>query len=154
MARYASRTDVASDRSRSAIEKLLMAHGATSFVYGWDASHDRMQFVLHERAIRFLLPRVTVDDLSRQKKRGRFQSPAAAGRALEQANRQRWRALYLVIRAKLEAVEAGIAIFDQEFLAFIMGRDGMTVGDLILPQLTTHGEWPGRALLGSGKDPR
>jgi hypothetical protein len=43
----------------------------------------------------------------------------AIARAIDQADRQRWRALYLVIRAKLEAVEAGIAVYEQEFLAFI-----------------------------------
>jgi hypothetical protein len=40
-----------------------------------------------------------------------------------------------VIRAKLEAVEAGIAVFESEFLSFIVMDDGMTVGDILVPRL-------------------
>jgi hypothetical protein len=38
----------------------------------------------------------------------------------EAATRQRWRALVLVIKAKLEAVEAGISTLESEFLANIV----------------------------------
>ena len=36
----------------------------------------------------------------------------------EQACRQRWRALALVIKAKLEAIDAEISTFEEEFLPF------------------------------------
>lgn len=45
----------------------------------------------------------------------------------EKATRQRWRALALVIKAKLEAVASGITEFEQEFLAHIVLPDGRTV---------------------------
>ena len=48
--------------------------------------------------------------------------------------RQRWRALNLAIKAKLEAVESGIVTFDQEFLAHIVGPSGQTVKPLIALQ--------------------
>jgi hypothetical protein len=57
--------------------------------------------------------------------------------AWEQACRQRWRALALVVKAKLEAVECGISTFEEEFLAWMMLPDGSTVGDRMLPQLET-----------------
>ena len=41
-----------------------------------------------------------------------------------QACRQRWRALLLIIRAKLEAVESGITTLESEFLANIVLPDG------------------------------
>ena len=53
----------------------------------------------------------------------------------EQAVRQRWRALHLVIQAKLEAVETGISTFDEEFLAWITLPDDTTVGQRLLPQV-------------------
>jgi hypothetical protein len=40
-----------------------------------------------------------------------------------------------VIRAKLEAVEQGIATFQQEFLAHIVLPNGQTAGEFLLPQL-------------------
>lgn len=39
------------------------------------------------------------------------------------------RALALCIKAKLEAVQAGIVTFDEEFLAHFLLPDGKTVGD-------------------------
>lgn len=53
------------------------------------------------------------------------------------AERQRWRALALVIKAKLEAVEAGITEFEEEFLAHIVLPNGGTVGQFMLPQVAT-----------------
>jgi len=45
------------------------------------------------------------------------------------------RALALVIKAKLEAVESGITVFDDEFMAHIVLPDGSTVGDFMKPQI-------------------
>jgi hypothetical protein len=53
----------------------------------------------------------------------------------EQACRQRWRALALVIKAKLEAIETGIASFEDEFLAYTMLPSGETVGAWLAPQM-------------------
>jgi hypothetical protein len=52
-------------------------------------------------------------------------------RHLEKAERQRWRALLLVIKAKLEAVESAITAFDEEFLAHIVMPNDRTVADLV-----------------------
>ncbi len=134
--RYAAGTAVPILRSKTAIERLLVQHGAAEFASGWNGTHDTMQFRLFDRTIRFVLPRP--DRNSRpytHDKRGFRRSPSTITRIVEQADRQRWRALYLVIRAKIEAVEAGIAVFEQEFLAFIVMPSGMTVGDVLVPQL-------------------
>ena len=53
----------------------------------------------------------------------------------EQACRQRWRALLLVIKAKLEAVTAGISTMEAEFLANIVLPDNTTAGDWMIPQI-------------------
>jgi hypothetical protein len=55
--------------------------------------------------------------------------------AAAQEDRQRWRALALVIKAKLEAVQAGIVTFEEEFLAHILLPSGETVGEWATPQL-------------------
>lgn len=60
---------------------------------------------------------------------------AQVEKAYEQAVRQRWRALALMVKAKLEAVEAEIATFEEEFLAHIVLPDGSTVGQTMIPQV-------------------
>ena len=47
----------------------------------------------------------------------------------------RWRALLLVIKAKLEAVTAGISTIETEFLANIVLPDNTTAGEWMLPQI-------------------
>jgi len=46
-----------------------------------------------------------------------------------------WRALALVVKAKLEAVEVGISTFDEEFLSNIVLPDNTTVGAHMIPQV-------------------
>lgn len=136
--RYASATEVNISRTKSQIESLLVRHGAKDFASGWNATHDTLQFSLYNQTVRFVLPRVDAEKLS-QSPKGRKRKPAALVKAIDQANRQRWRALLLVIRAKIEAVEAGIAIFEQEFLAFLVQPNGMTIGDMLVPALHNGG---------------
>ncbi len=69
---------------------------------------------------------------------GRPKPADAVHKAWEQGCRQRWRALALAIKAKLEAVECGIVTFDQEFLAHIVGPDGRTVGETIIPMIEAN----------------
>ena len=61
----------------------------------------------------------------------RYWRPPSSGWAC----RQTWRALALVVKAKLEAVDAGITVFEEEFLAHIVLPDGRTVGQFTLPQV-------------------
>ena len=55
----------------------------------------------------------------------------------EQATRQCWRALALVVKAKLEAVEANIATFEEEFMAHIVMPDGKTVAEHARPMIAS-----------------
>ena len=67
---------------------------------------------------------------------GDYTETAAAQQSVwQQACRQRWRALLLIIRAKLEAVESGITTLESEFLANIVLPDVGTVGQWLAPQL-------------------
>jgi hypothetical protein len=68
--------------------------------------------------------------------RGSWTLPAAKQRALlDQATRSAWRALLLVIKAKLEAVETGITTFEDEFLAHLVLPNGQTVGEWAIPMI-------------------
>jgi hypothetical protein len=136
MTRYAERTEVSSDKSRTEIERTLRRYGASAFAYGWQGHEAQVMFELASRRIRFAIPMPDSSDRRfTETPTGRERSATAAEREYEQAVRQRWRALALVIKAKLEAVDAKISTVENEFLAHIVLPDGSTVGEWASPQL-------------------
>lgn len=143
MARYASTTTVSAEKSRAEIETILKRYGAQSFVSGWDAGRSVIGFEVKGRRVRFVLPMPSPEDKAiKLDKRGWVRSDAALQAAFDQEVRQRWRALALVIKAKLEAVEAGITVFEDEFLAHIVLPSGETVGQWLKPQIgIAYQEW-------------
>lgn len=138
---YASQTSVSPERSKAEIERTLQRYGATAFGYGWD--DERMAamiaFKSKGRQVRFLLPLPEVKDFRYTEKNRQWRNDSAMHKAHEQGVRQRWRALALSIKAKLEAVEAGIVTFEAEFLAHFVLPDGMTVEEKLGPELETIG---------------
>ncbi len=136
MTRYAENTQVSSDKSRAEIERTLVRYGASGFLYGWQNEEAIVGFSIEKRQIRFVLPlpaRETFTTTPTGKSRKESQVTAE----FEKAVRQRWRALALTIKAKLEAIESGIATFDEEFLAYIMLPDGKTVGSHMQAQVVS-----------------
>jgi len=136
MSRYAAQTKTTSDRSRAEIEKTLVRYGADGFSYGWDGTAAIIAFRMDGRMVRFQITMPDInDDEFQLTDTGRERSQPAIEKAWEQAGRQRWRALALVVKAKLEAVESDITTFDEEFMAHLVLPNGQTVGQYTLPQL-------------------
>lgn len=135
MTRYASTTDVSASKSRDEIERTLTRYGADQFMYGWQDDAAMVGFRMKGRQVRFVLamPSKTEKRFTHHSRGAR--SPDAALKEWEQAVRQRWRALALVIKAKLEAVDSGISEFEDEFLAAIVLPDGSTAGHWLRPQI-------------------
>lgn len=134
--RFANQTEVSADRSRGEIEKTLQRYGAAGFMYGWQDNWALIEFIYNTKKIRFLLemPAREADEF-RLTPTGRDRSDSQAFIAWEQATRQRWRALALVIKAKLEAVASGIKTFEHEFMADIVMPDGRTVAEHAMPMI-------------------
>lgn len=134
---YAAATDVSSDRTRAEIEKLLQRYGAERFSYGWDQEKALIGFSMNGRHIRFkvTMPAKSDPRFTQTPSRKWRRSEQQALVAWEQGCRQKWRALALVIKAKLEAVEAGITTFEDEFLSVTLLPSGDTVGQWIQPQI-------------------
>jgi len=133
---YAQDTSVSVDRSKAEIERILIRYGATGFMYGWEADTAVIVFRAGGKMLRFVLILPARDDRKFSfTPTGKRRTPASTLEAWEQACRQKWRALALVIKAKLEAVESGIETFEQAFLANIMLPDGQTVGQWMAPQV-------------------
>ncbi len=136
MTRYAESTSVPADRSRNEIERTLQRYGAESFAYGWEGQQAVIMFAAHGRRIRFVLPLPDrSDEEFTMTPTGRERTEKAASGVWEQACRQSWRALALVVKAKLEAVEARITTFENEFLAHTVLPSGQTVGDWVAPSI-------------------
>lgn len=139
-ARYAEKTEVSSDKSRNEIEATLRRYGATAFAYGWSAEAAQIMFEIADRRVimRLPLPDRKAEQFRRayvNKTAWNWATPEQAEKKWEQACRQSWRALALIIKAKLEAVAAGITTVEQEFLAHIALPSGKTVGEWVGPQL-------------------
>lgn len=146
MPKYAAGTDVPSDRSRAEIERTLRRYNASAFAYAWEGNAAMIAFKLDDRQVQMRLPLPDPDDSEfTRTPTGKTRTATAADAAYEQAVRQRWRALALVIKAKLEAVDAGISTVEREFLADISLPNGSTVGQWVGPQLNAvyaRGEMP------------
>lgn len=134
---YAQDTSVSVERSKAEIESTLQRYGAEQFMHGWDQSRAVVQFSMNGKYVRFILPLPDRNDPEFRKTPGgrRTRDDDAAYKAWEQSCRQKWRALNLVIKAKLEAVESGITEFEDEFLAHIMLPNGQTAGQWMRPQI-------------------
>lgn len=139
---YAERTEVPVAKTRAEIERLLEAAKAKQYLTGvdYDRCQARVQFRLHDRIVRFS---ITLPD--RRK---------LTGARIEREERQRWRALLLVLKAKLESVASQIETFESAFLAQIVLPNDETVVESIHPYIEDaykSGVMP-RALLGAGSD--
>lgn len=158
---YAANTTVPVEKTRAEIEKVLHRYGARSFGYAAKEDGASIYFEAHQRRVVFKVTLPKRDDTRfthyRRSSWGAMsrRSTDAAFKLWEQACRTKWRALLLVIKAKLEAVESGITSFEEEFLAQIMLPDGTTVAEAVKAPLNyayEHGRMPNR-LITAGGDP-
>lgn len=156
MTKFAAETSVSAEKSRGEIETTLIRYGADQFMYGWDGDKAVVGFRMDGRQVRFLLPMPdkTDDEFKLTPSKKYERSDVDQLRAWEQATRQRWRALALVVKAKLEAVESGITTFEDEFLAHIVLPNGSTVGGFMRPQIEEayrSAKMPDMLAIGRGK---
>jgi len=127
MATYAAKTEVSSQKSRAEIEHILERYGANSFAYAAQSDKAMIGFEKSGRTVRFIipLPDRTSREFTHHERGARTETAHAA--LYEQAVKQRWRAMALMVKAKLEGVESGIVTFEQEFLAHTVLPNGKTV---------------------------
>jgi len=136
MTRFAANTEVSVTKSRAEIEHMIVRYGATSTAFVNGEGRSMIMFEAQGRRIAFNLPLPKKTERQfTHNKRGWLRTPEQCLEAWEQSCRQKWRALTLVIKAKLEAVESGITSFEDEFLAHIVMPDGITVGEHIKSQI-------------------
>lgn len=137
MSAFAEGTTVSSERSRAEIEALLNRHGATAFGYLTGEAKAAIQFQIGQRIVQITLTLPDRKDkrfwYTKEKRFQRTQEQAYA--SWEQECRRLWRALLLLVKAKLEAVASGISTIENEFLADTLLPNKMTVGATIRAQI-------------------
>ena len=118
--RFASRTTVAASTTRDQIVEMMKRAGADAFMFGEEATRATIGFRLKGRYLRFTVP-----------------VPQRARRNFDNAQlmRTRWRALWLVVKAKLEAVAIGLVTIEEAFLSETMLPDRQSVAEVMLPQI-------------------
>ncbi len=132
---YAENTSVSVEKSKGEIEKILQRYGADQFISGWDQKKAMIGFRMMNRQVKFVLELPMQEQFGITPSGRRRRDRDAQLKAWEQACRQKWRALALVLKAKLEAVESEITEFDDEFLAHIVLPNGKTTGEFMKPQI-------------------
>lgn len=114
-ATYAVDTKVPVQNTRMEIETTLSKFGATSFAFANQPHKATVMFEYDSRRVRFDLPLPDIAD--------------------QRGHRQRWRALFLSIKAKLVSVQTEIETFEEAFLAHVVLADGSTVGQMTRPTI-------------------
>jgi len=132
---YAEGTTVSPESSQQEIAKVVRKYGASGYVHGWQDDKAMVEFIADARRVRFVitLPSDWREFILTPKKVRRTQVQAES--AMEAEVRRIWRALALVIKAKLEVVESGITTLETEFMANIVLPDGRTVAEHTLPAI-------------------
>jgi hypothetical protein len=113
MRAYASRTKVSPEKSRAEIETILGKYGATQRAIACDDERGLAQiaFVVRTQKYRLDVPMPKQDGTERQ----------------AQAARERWRAVVLLLKGKLELVRIGISTVEKEFMADLVLENGETM---------------------------
>lgn len=127
--RYAEGTHVDVERTRTEVQRLLRRYGASRVAEAWEPGRACVQFELGGLVAKLTVPLPTAAELLRERKRKPGED--ALRSLLAQAERQRWRAFLLLLKAKLESIEMGVTSFEHEFLPHLMLENGKTVTEVM-----------------------
>lgn len=149
---FAKGTVVSVASSRAEIERMLHRYGISGFQSGWDGDRAAILFEKSGRRVRFELRLPAASEFLKTPE-NRTRSADDAKRAQAAEHRRLWRALCLVIKAKLESVESGIENFEEAFLAnVVLPGDGKTFGEWAAPKIAAAYDQGAKMppMLGSG----
>ena len=137
MAKYAANTSVSVARTKEELERLLRKHGVTDIATMNTASAAQIGFIIKGRRVRFRLnlPDQCEDRFCYTEYKGKARTSEAAAKLWEQECRSVWRQLFLILKAMLVSVEAGVFDLDTIFFPFFILPGGQTVSEKTIPQL-------------------
>jgi len=136
---YASQTTVSVEKSKIELDTLLAKHGATSRGVVSDDITGRaiVVFMLGKANFRLAIPLPRLDDFKAKNPDWPIDKKAEWCRKHhEQACRSRWRAVVLLVKAKLHVVQLGLNTAEREFLADMVLPNGQSVGGFVREKFT------------------
>jgi hypothetical protein len=127
--RYAAGTAVPVERSRAELDTLLGKHGATSRIIGMEDEPGKPRaalvgFKLGPHSFKLRVP--LANDPQRDGIRGAIAAKAGGIR-----DRERWRLIILLVKAKLEAIRLGVSTPEREFMPDLIVDDGRTLQEAL-----------------------
>ena len=173
--RFAEGTAVSVAKSQAEVHSMLQKAGAHPVAFSFSDDHVTVAFTLTTKIpekrngsnvvtqvaevrrtnvmMRLELPDRAL--FAKKKVRGWLEPCSAEEQAKrwEQACRERWRALALVLKAKLVSVETKVETVEEAFLAHLVVNDEGRMrrfGEVVIAQMVAHQNNGGRLLLGSG----
>jgi hypothetical protein len=135
MSYFAENTSVPVDRSKAELDRLLAKHGATQ--QGTMSDNEKglayVVFRMAGRNIRLNIHLPKVGDFAKNPNPRSLKprSQEQQHRAWEQACRERWRSIVLLVKAKLEAIRIGHTTVEREFLSDILLANSCSVYEQI-----------------------
>ena len=134
--RFAEGTRVPIETTRMELERALRAYGADAVVIGWDGPTSTIAFRIQGRHVKYVIQRPErSESVISSSPSGKPRPAHAIPEAIAAEHRRRWRALLLIVTAKLELVASGDSDFEDEFLSRLMLPDGTTVREWMVPQI-------------------
>lgn len=136
MRTYAEGTGVPAHRTLEQLDKLLREAGAQDVTTGHKQDLLAVGFSFGDRTYRFTLPLPTVASFKTYMPKRAYSERTRTDEACEalraQAVREKYRALFATVKAKLVSVQAGIESFEEAFLAHAVTAQGETVAQWLL----------------------
>lgn len=149
---YAAETDISPEKTLQDIQKLVKAAGAAKFGYEDSAAEIVVKFSMKGLRglvdICFKVPLPKPEDFI-YNSIGQRMRDVQQQQSHAKAVRSTWRALLLVIKAKLEAIDAGIEVLEEAFLPQIV-IEKRTVYEVLQPALDAYQAGGVRALKAAG----
>jgi hypothetical protein len=133
---YAEGTSVSVESTRAAIDALLVKNGATStaILNSDEDSRAAVAFTMKGARFRIEIPLPTLADVeppSASKQPKNLTRDQWLAQRLVQARRERWRAILLLLKSKLEIVRIGLSGVEKEFMADMILPGGETVHQVL-----------------------
>jgi len=168
---YAKGTDVAPEKSRAEIEKLLTKQKVSQVGVNMDLANGRaiVLFTMPgvvitpaqvwpkvdevrgpPRVVSFAVKMPKREDFNKSR-HGYLPTADKVDALWQQAIRERWRNLLMVLKGKFVAIESGVETFEEAFLCHLQVPSGGTVGEHVMPRYQQAIANPGSPLLGSGR---
>jgi hypothetical protein len=134
--RYAEGTGVDIHQSQQELSTLLRRQGADQVVLAWDATEGAG--VRFKMAGRYAQLMVSAPSEKRLKELKLRHPRTPEQERIEAEQRRCWRALLLLVKAKLEAIASGITTAEREFMPDLLMQDGRRLEQWALPALETR----------------